>query len=157
MQGSAFDRLMAEHRAITAQVHWVCEWIGSQFEAKHARDAIRYHVSNQCQLKNMIVDLKNGLKDHYALEEGVLLSVMPQRAGTIGKDHETVLHLVNDVQGLVETHSPESAELGEAAVLMSWAIESHNAEEEMAYSLLGEVPASQSVLLLASLPALSSF
>ncbi len=156
MQGSAFDRFMAEHRAITAQVSWVCEWVGLQFEAKHARDAVRYHVSNQCQLKNMIVDLKDGLKYHYALEEGMLRSVMPQRAGTIGKDHESVLHLMDDVQGLLETHSPESAELGQAAVLMFWAIESHNAEEEMAYSLFGEVHAGQSVPLPASLPSLSS-
>lgn len=157
MQGSAFDRFMAEHKAIMAHVQWVCEWVGMQFEAKHGRDAVRYHVTNRCQLKNMILDLKNGLKDHYALEEGMLLSVMPQRAGTIGKDHESVLHLMDDVQGLLETYSPESAELSEAAVLMSWAIESHNAEEDMAYRLLGEARAGQSVPLPALLPTLSSF
>ncbi len=139
MQVATIDRILAEHSAIMGQARWVGEWVGLQPAGNNPPPAPRYNVDNRYQLRNMIIDLEQGLKNHYTREENVLAQLSPETLHQIHTEHDTVLKLMAYAEGLTESQSSEKDRLEQVITEMLRKIEDHNSLEESVFRLLRDI------------------
>lgn len=115
---------------MAGQANWLSEWLGPKLKIKHGRDTDRFHIDSRFQVRNMLVDLKQGLQKHYAFEEDALILIVPEVAEIMKHEHLALLQSLRGVERMLNTFSPDSAELDQAVSQLLQAVLSQNMREE---------------------------